>query len=304
MPASLIIAAFITAAPVDERINLVEFARVVEFQGDGAVPIGDRQRGTDGWEAYPGPDGSYMIGVCWDSPRDIAEVGIEFRHAIGNRGEIKVQFWREEEHGRGNDTSIVLEASGRGAWVTLTGDWWAGDRDVNYLVAPPADPADRPGVRTAACCRTTRLRFLCGGREPPPVRYLRAYGPEPVREASFHIDLAPDAALKWPLRVEAVNGLILEGSRPTTTRAASLDEDAPVVQIRYVDCPPTAPNHTSVTIYPRDESEAMKFAPGMVVQKGAEGMNLPGGTVTGRPWSPESRGTASAPAESSGASSH
>jgi hypothetical protein len=81
----------------DERINLVDFAKVVKYAGQSPETLTAEvlSRGKDGWSAWRGDGGQYMIALEWTEPRVLVEAEIEFRHAIAKRNEIQVQFFDE-----------------------------------------------------------------------------------------------------------------------------------------------------------------------------------------------------------------
>lgn len=140
LAATLVVTATASAAKPRGPINLVDFGRVVEMPGQpagGIPPEHELMRGADGWDAVRGADGEYVIGVEWDSPREISEVNIEFRHAIANRDKIRVQYWQEADA----DTSENARTAPAGRWMTPRWEWWAGDRDVSYAFLP----CDREG---------------------------------------------------------------------------------------------------------------------------------------------------------------
>ncbi len=102
--------------------------RLAEFGGGGVAashartPADELIRGADGWSAVRGDGGQYTIGVEWDTPRELSEVNIEFRHAIANREEIKVQYWKAERTStRGGGKPGEERLAGR--WMTPNTDW-------------------------------------------------------------------------------------------------------------------------------------------------------------------------------------
>ncbi len=259
------------AVPVEERINLVDFARVVQYTGDSPATLAVREleRGADGWSAWRGDDGQYMIAVEWDEPRDVAEVNIEFRHAIADRDQIRVQYWQHHWPSSAGGGWAPLDDPFHGKWVTGKGDWWAGDRDVSLAFVPyreeqPGDNA--PGMRYR---RTCRLRFACGQNDLPPVRYLRAYGPSEPAEATFDIRLDPDSNFRPPLMVSVVNGYVLGGDGLTTTQTARLDDAPASIHVRYAEGDLDTATRTIVTVRDRDDPlRGWSFLPAEAVKYG------------------------------------
>src|SRR5262245_9425235 len=201
---SIVLLMAATTPTKGHRINLVDSAQVVRYEGDSpaTLPAHPLERGPDGYDAWVGPDGQYMIGVEWDAPRDLAEVNIEFRHAIANREGIRVQYWQEDwpVHD-GQKTSRPAH----GRWTTAKADWWAGDRDVTFSFVPyhQEQPGkDAPDFRYR---RTRRLRFLLGKKELPPVRYLKAYGPTVALEATFALSFDAGSTVRPPVRLSIIN---------------------------------------------------------------------------------------------------
>jgi len=263
----------VTAASLaaDDRINLADFARVVRYEGRSPETLEVRaiEQGPDGWPAWQGEDGQYMIGVEWDEPREVAEVNIEFRHAIANREEIQVQYWQDHWPSVKRCGWAPLDDPFHGRWVTAQWEWWAGDRDVSLAFVPynqeqPGDNAPGVGYR-----RTYRLRFLCGRSELPPVRHLRAYGPDKPAEASFDIRLDQDRRLTPPLVVSAVNGYVLGDDGSTTMPSARLDDAPASIRVRYHEGALETASRTVVTIREhRDSSRGLSFLPAEAVKYG------------------------------------
>ncbi len=196
------------ASPAARRIDLAEFATAVRFEGESpatitATPL---ERGVDGWEVYTLPDGTRAIGLEWDGPRDLAEANIEFRHAIAHRDRIRVQYWSAT--GEAADAWTEVEDAFHGRWVTARADWWAGDRDVSFAFLAGKPDAPATSTDQPLTIRTRRLRFLCGSDDLPPVRYLRAYGPDQPVEARFSIRFGSDTHPRTSLDAAAVNGFL------------------------------------------------------------------------------------------------
>lgn len=239
------------------RVNLVEFGRVVELPDEPAEPTTEADelsRGVEGWEAIRGRNGVYSIGVEWDEPRELAEVNIEFRHAIAHRDKIRVEYWRQE----GQDPSAdAADRPPKGGWRTPKTDWWAGDRDVSFAFLPDDEDTAGRAVPGRPTRRTTRLRFICGKNDLPPVRYLRAYGPEPARTDTFDFQLAPSAGLAPPVAVEIVNGFILAADgRTTMTSAVLREKEDGALQVRYNRTDAESLNRTKLILHPVDVPEA------------------------------------------------
>ena len=224
------------------RVDLAEFADVVRTSDENPA-FGSLQtltRGEDGWEAWKGPDGQFMIALAWPTPRDICEASIEFRHAIANRHRITVQYWQEPVV-----TGLIgLGNAPRGRWLTPVCEWWAGDRDVHFqFTAQDREPGTKGAGRVFR--RSQYLRILCGPDMMPPVRYLRAYGPEAGRDGVY--DIRPTGAgLDFPLLVTVDNGSILGIDGRTTLTAARIRAEDPYIRVRYLDAPTEAPNATLV----------------------------------------------------------
>lgn len=253
----------------DERIDLTEWARVVQFTGDTpqAFNIRELERGRDGWETWVDEDGQAAIGVEWDEPREIAEVAIEFRHAIADRDLVRVEYW--SDHGDPY----------HGRWMSPQSEWWAGDRDVNFKILPLENQAGADG-RVPRWPQTFRLQFKCGERELPPVRYIRAYGPRSFDHATFHIDVDDGSALKKPLMISTVNGHVLAGDGSTTLTESRLPESGEGVTIRYAAEERSTNNRTIVTIRSGvDETQGFSFLPAEVVHYGIIRIPALGATV-------------------------
>jgi hypothetical protein len=232
-----------------DRINLVDFGRVVELADEPTrvtTANDELTRGTDGWDAVRGAAGEYYIGVEWDEPLDICEVNIEFRHAIADREQIRVQYFRAD-----NDTTRAAASEAapvRGRWLTPQADWWAGDRDVSFAFLPQdKDSSDRKNS-TESYRRTTRIRFLCGKADLPPVRFLRAYGAGKAEVATFDLRFRDQEKLAPPALVKAINGYILSGDDQVTMESAVVQDTPGTLSIRYFRGDTASPNRTRLLI--------------------------------------------------------
>jgi len=256
------------APPTARRIDLAEFATAVRFEGESPAMItaAALERGVDGWEVYTLPDGTRAIGLEWDNPRDLAEVNIEFRHAIAHRDRIRVQYWSAS--GSPAEASPGLEDAFHGRWVTARADWWAGDRDVSFAFLRgeadvPAASADDPLV-----IRTRRLRFLCGTDDLPPVRYLRAYGPDEAVEATFQVRFGPQARGRTTLDVAAVNGLLRSRETSTLLKTARITGDPAELTVRFS---PDEEGFSRTVVTLRDASDravGFSFLPAEALRRG------------------------------------
>ena len=295
----VVLAALPAQAAVRPRVDLAEFATVVRYT-DENPQLGSVQtlsRGEDGWEAWKGPDGQFMIAMEWPTARDISEVSIEFRHAIANRHRITVQYWHEPVL-----TGLIgLGNAPRARWLTPVCEWWAGDRDVHFqFTTQDREPGSQGAGRGFR--RTQYVRILCGPDLMPPVRFLKAYGPEGVREGLFDIRTT-GAGMDFPLVVDVENGLVLAADGKTTLPAARIRAEDPYIRLRYLDAPLEAPNATLVWfVGPTNTDRMVVFHPidGTVVSR-PEG-TAPLLTITphvGPPPTPGPAPTASTPAPTS-----
>ncbi len=273
------------ATVVAERpINLVDFAQVVEFTGDSPQTYGTRRlvRGGDGWPAWRGPDGRFMIGVEWDEPRDLAEVNIEFRHAIAEREKISVQYWRSGVPTEEADGAAESSDCFHGEWVTARTDWYAGDRDVTFEFLPEEDNGRQNGS-PRFFHRTCRLRFILGERDLPAVRYLRAYGPCPAAVADLEIRLERDSPLRLPLEAQAVNGGLLDKQGREQDEEVVFDAEPMVLRVRYADGDMVTATRTIVTVREKDGCKGgFSFVPAEVVERGIVRVPSLGAVVTHR----------------------
>lgn len=254
----------------DGRIDLAEFGRVVQYSGDTPETLQARvlERGVDGWEAWKGPNGQYVIALEFDEPRDLREVGIEFRHAVADRHRVKVQYFRSGWPEEGKDGRAATNPS-HGEWVTAKADWWAGDRDVNFAFAPYNE--EQPGPNSPDVChrRTSRVRFLLGDRELPPVRYIHAYGPAPAAEGRFELRFDTGSKMRPPLDASVVNGFVLEGKGRVPAMETTI-EDAPAeLLVRYARGDLETPTRTIVKLRQLNEPRHdCSFVPAEVAKRG------------------------------------
>lgn len=243
--------------PVSQRIDLAESGRVVEMPDTPSLESGSPDeliRGSEGWDAVRGDDGMFTIGVEWDEPREITEVNIEFRHAIANRELIKVQYWKEEPAAQ-DAAKRTDRSKPRGRWLTPETEWWAGDRDVSFAFLPgDRDGADKNKLK-ATVRRTTRLRFVCGKEDLPPVRYLRAYGPDASATDTFEFRFDEKSKLAPPVMVEAVDGFIMASDGKTKMGSAVLRDRAGSLLIRYAMTASESPNKTRIILSASDKPE-------------------------------------------------
>lgn len=254
----------LSSGAVSTRINLVDFGQVVRFAGlkEGRPEGRPIERGPDGWEAWKSDDCQYMIGVEWDEPRELAEVNIEFRHAIANREKIEVQYWAETR----SKTQPADSDERGGRWVTAQiADWWAGDRDVSFSFKPASQDEPGSGAPNVTWRRTRHLRFLLGKSDLPPVRYIRSYGPAKSAQGTFAIRLEAGSDLRSPIDVDVVNGYLLEDGN---TSAQSTQVNSPAeLRIRYAPGATGDPNRTRVTLSNGGEPSGT-FLPIQVVKQG------------------------------------
>lgn len=247
-----------------ERINLVDSGRVVKYEGHSG-PSRELDRGLDGWEAWVGDDRQYMIGIEWDTPRELREVNIEFRHAIANREQIRVQYWVPE----GGDAATREAKELKGRWVTAKAEWWAGDRDVTFAFVPlKEEQSDSKSDSTTR--RTRRLRFVLGRDELPPVRYLRAFGPGKPVEGTFDLLIDKSSAFQPPLSASVFNGDLIENEdgKPTAVRSTSVSAKSPAIVVRYTRDDTGSGNRTEVTLKPSILDQTVTFVPAEAAQKG------------------------------------
>lgn len=260
----------------DTRINLADFARVVEFTGDSPDVLEARElhRGPDGWAVWTGDGGQAMIGLEWDEPRDIVETNIEFRHAIAERDLIQVQYFARNgpvplKEGQ-TAADPPHDAPIHDRWVTPPWEWWAGDRDVSFAFKSVRQERPDHQVPDVRYRRTRRLRFLCGRRDDlPPVRYLRAFGPSPSVDATFDIRFDRDADLAPPVLVSVVNGYVIAGDGKTTMEESRIGADPGEVRLRFAEGDVDSPNRTEVTLRTvREPVVRVSFVPAEVVKRG------------------------------------
>jgi len=271
-----------------KRIDLVEFGRVVEPTDEptrATTSADELVRGSEGWDAVRGPDGQYTIGVEWDKPREITEVNIEFRHAIASRDQIKVQYWRTAPSGAAKSDR---PAGAGGEWRTPKAEWWAGDRDVSFLLLPADQEGPRRDGGRDSARRTNRIRFLCGNQDDlPPVRYLRAFGPAPVATDTFDVRFDRQGDLTPPIMCRIVNGFFLAGDAKTTMTSAIVHQQPGSLQIRYARTDSASPNRTHVTLGPVDQSEVeYGFYPAEVARRGQVRLNEAGMLIERRGGKP------------------
>ncbi|NLX12896.1 MAG: hypothetical protein GXY44_04475 [Phycisphaerales bacterium] len=253
----------------ERPINLVDFAYVVEFTGNSPQTYGTHRldRGDEGWPAWRGPDGRFMIGIEWDEPRDLSEVNIEFRHAIADRDQISVQYWRSHSSTEGIQATAKALDGFHGEWVTARTDWYAGDRDVTFEFLP--ENTREQAKMQPFSLRTDRLRFILGTRDLPAVRYLRAYGPCPAVAADLEIRLDPNSPLNLPLEAEAVNGCLLDTQGRTSDKPVSFNTGAMSLRVRYAEGDTLTATRTIVTLREvHNPSSGFSFVPAEVVERG------------------------------------
>ncbi len=271
----LTLAAALPSAVAKERINLVDFGRVVELPNVPSQPTTDEQalpQGPEGWEPVLEPDGEYTIGVEWDEPRDISEVNIEFRHAIANREQIRVQYWKSQAP-QGKQGTRAAGKPSAGKWMTPKTEWWAGDRDVSFAFGPQDIETPNGSKRGPVYRRTTRIRFLCGKADDlPAVRFLRAYGPGKVVTETFELRFDGKGRITPPVMVDIYNGYILSSDGGDNLQSTVIHEGPGSLQIRYFRGDTTSPNRTKVTIHPVDKpKEIVSFLPAAVAAKRGTG---------------------------------
>ncbi|HSW45971.1 MAG TPA: hypothetical protein VLM89_10410 [Phycisphaerae bacterium] len=268
----VIVGVLVGLSNTDRRINLAEFGRSVRFEGDtpAMLEAHELESSPDGWAVWTGEDGQSMIGLEWDEPRVLAEAEIEFRHAIADRDQIRVQYFLPHMPTTQPAAEPMPDDPFHGQWVTAKSDWWAGDRFVGFAFAPMNEELKTVGVPADATRRTRRLRFLLGKRnkELPPVRYLRAYGPARPVEAAFEIRLDRRSPLMPPLRASVVNGLLIdEDGKPT--RSMTVEATLARLKVRHAEGDRTSGSRTIVTLADdKNSTTGFSFLPAEVVERG------------------------------------
>ena len=277
----------------DDRINLVDSARVVEYTDDTpeTIDLIELKRAENGWTAWKGPGDQYMIGVEWDEPRDITELNVEFRHAVAHRSDVKVQYWHDpalQQTGPGTDS---IGDPFHGEWVTAKGEFWAGDRDISIAFAPYREERNDASAAAHPYRRTYRLRFLLGEGELPPVRYIRAYGPDPAMEAEFDLSLNGVNSLKPPLHVSVVNGAFLDAGEEPTTKPVSFKQTPITFRVRFAKQDTRTPTRTVVTVRgTHDHAQGFSFLPAEAVAQGQLRIPSLGATIRHRGSTLQSNG--------------
>ncbi len=272
----------------NDRINLADFGRVVKVSGQApdTLEVQTLVRGKDGWPAWKieaGPHaGEYAIAVEWDEPRDIAAVNIEFRHAIANRHEIRPQYFHRHWPHNGAGGWARLDDPFHGEWVDVRGEWWAGDRDVSFEFGPyAAEHPDDPNAPDFNYRRTYRFRFLLGKREPPPVRYIRAYAPSKHCDATFTLDWDDESPVELPVDASVINGYLLDPTTGETSQLQRLDRGDEALRVRFYREDDATATRTIVTLRRADDRwTGFSFLPAEAMRNGR--LNIPAMGVTVR----------------------
>lgn len=268
----------------DGRIDLADFGRPVEYTGESPETLETRplERGFDGWDTWRGPDGQFMMGLEFDEPRDIAEAGIEFRHAIAERTRIQVQYWRQ--HWPVNTTGKTggwapVDDPFHGEWVTARAEMWAGDRSVYFAFRPFNEEEQGKDLPNLTYRRTYRLRFLLGRRELPPMRYLHAYGPGAPIEREFEAHLGGKTRIGLPLDISVVNGHLLDDFRLFPAVSLQVESEPITFRVRFAAGDIDSPSRTIVTLRDSRNKEAgVSFLPAEAERYG--GIEVPAMGVT------------------------
>jgi len=268
----LLFVAAIVPSATDHRINLADFGRVVKFVGDAPTTMvaEELESGSDGWPVWKGEGDESMIGLEWDEARDVGEVEIEFRHAIADRAQIRVQYFLNEPPATQPGSAPVTPDTFHGRWVTAKTEWWAGDRFVGFSFVPMSEELPGRGMPNATWRRTCRLRFLLGQRkeELPAVRYLRAYGPAEAVEAKFEVRLDKVGPLAAPLELKMVNGLVISQDGEAVDSGA-IESDRERVRLRFGENDLGGASRTIATLTGgRGRPKGFSFLPAEVVQRG------------------------------------
>lgn len=268
----LLLATTLVPSATDQRINLADFGRVVKFVGDTPTTMeaDEIESGSDGWPVWKGEDDESMMGLEWDEPRDVAEVEIEFRHAIAGRDLIRVQYFLNESPATQPDSGPVTPDTFHGRWVTAETEWWAGDRFVGFSFVPMSEELPGKGMPEVTWRRTCRLRFLLGKRKEdlPAVRYLRVYGPAEAVEANFEVRLDKAGPLAAPLELRMVNGLVI-AQDGEDAESGVIESDRERVRLRFGKKDLSGASRTIATLVGgRGDRKGFSFLPAEVVERG------------------------------------
>jgi hypothetical protein len=236
------------AAPI--RVDLVPFGRVVCYEGDSPETFEAHtlERGRDGWQAFKGADGEYMIGLMWDEPRDVAEVGLDFRDAFPGRDRIRVQYFFKNWPNLDVGGWAPIDDPFHGQWKTVPiQNAWLGDRAVTLPFASLNTEPQRETWHGERYRRTYHIRLLFGTNAPPPITALHAYGLQPAIEAEFELRLERGSTIRPPLEVSVVNGELLN-ARGEAVPALRLDAPLGRLRVRFLRVDVLTATRTVVTL--------------------------------------------------------
>jgi hypothetical protein len=275
------------------RVDLVPFGRVVRYEGDSpeTFEVHTVERGPDGWRAWKGENGNYMLGLEWDEPRDVAEVTLEFSAAFHNCDRIRVQYVKQHWPSLEVGGWAPIDDPFHGTWVTARPlNTWQGDRDARLSFGQLNEEPGRVGLHGLRFRRTYRLRILLGTDEPPPICAIHAYPVQPVTQSEFELRFDRGSLFRLPLRVEIVNGTLLDQNTNSRT-ALTLPSLVSLLRVAYLRVDVETQTRTVVTIRSADDPlRGFSFLPQEAHDRGALRIPALGVTVAARgPHSSDAR---------------
>jgi len=239
-----------TSLSAQSRMDLMPFGRVVRFDGNSPETLEARtlERGPDGWRAWRTDFGEYALGLTWDEPRDIAEIGLEFHDAFSECDRIRVEYFHKNWPNLDVGGWAPIDDPFHGEWKTVPlQNAWLGERAVTLPFASLNTEPQREMWHGDRYRRTYHIRLLFGTNAPPPITALRAYGLQPSIEAEFELRLEPGSTFRPPLEVSIVNGELFN-ARGEAVPSLRLDAPLGKLRIRFLRVDVLTPTRTVVTI--------------------------------------------------------
>ena len=239
-----------TSLSAQSRMDLMPFGRVVRFDGNSpeTLAASTLERDPDGWRAWRSDSGDYALGLTWDEPRDIAEIGLAFHDAFPGRDRIRVQYFFKNWPNLDVGGWAPIDDPFHGQWKTVPlQNAWLGERAVTLPFASLNTEPQREMWHGERYRRTYHIRLLLGTNAPPPITALHAYGLQPAIEAEFELRLERGSAIRPPLEVSIVNGELLN-ARGEAVPSLRLDAPRGKLRIRFLRVDVLTPTRTVVTI--------------------------------------------------------
>ena len=219
-----------------------------------------------------GVSGDGFVGVAWDSPRDVYEVGVS---GVEQADNLHLEWWGSVWPANGSGGWMQLDDPWNGRWVRVDAKAASVGPAAYSFRLPPLGKAewdkalkddDYADKKSPAFRRTLKIRIVADGAPLPQGLKLRIYSNSRWATGTFDVQTRQGGADTAAPRIEVVNGAL------TGIGIEKLDTSTRTrVHIFYADNSDLNSNDlTRVTVRLRDggQAAAFSFTPQDVLREG------------------------------------